>query len=376
MGGPSYKAPRCVLALSLLLLLTGCGGNNADPVSVAAPRLLAQSSVVNGIAAFPGRRNNYTISKSSAGTTVTDLVGNAGASVLMNVRSIEFADATVNLVIGDTSRRIDSADLQSLVELYLAFFGRLPDADGLDYWIGKRADGMSLAQISDSFYQVAITSDFTALTGYAAGMDDRTFVTKIYENVLGRSPDAGGLNFWSALLSQKSRGEVVLSMLLSAHAFKGHPDFGFVADLMDNKYAVASYFALQQGLNFLTRDDAFTKGQEVMRAVTPTATAAALLQITTGDKAFNLLFVAPTFASVQAIITQRCLPCHASRPTQPGFTAPPAGIMFNSADQIRQLAQLIYGKSVLSQFMPLGNATKMTDEERATVGAWFVAGAL
>jgi uncharacterized membrane protein len=165
-------------------------------------------------------------------------------------------------------------------------------------------------------------------------------------------------------------------MLLSAHAFKGHPDFGFVADLLDNKYAVASYFALQQGLNFLTRDDAFTKGQEVMRAVTPTATAAALLQITTGDKVFNLLFVAPTFASVQAIITQRCLPCHASRPTQPGFTAPPAGIMFNSADQIRQLAQLIYEKSVLSQFMPLGNATKMTDEERATVGAWFVAGAL
>ncbi len=80
---------------------------------------------------------------------------------------------------------------------------------------------------------------------------------------------------------------------------------------------------------------------------------------------------APSFTQVQRIVEQRCLPCHATRPTQPGFTgAPGGGIVLETREQIESRATLIKAVAVDTQTMPLGNITQMTDEERATLAAW------
>jgi uncharacterized membrane protein len=84
---------------------------------------------------------------------------------------------------------------------------------------------------------------------------------------------------------------------------------------------------------------------------------------------------AAAFASVQAVITQRCAVCHSAHPTQPGFATAPAGITFDSADQIHQNAEKIYKQAVQLKAMPIGNLTNMTDTERAQIAAWFEAGA-
>jgi len=84
---------------------------------------------------------------------------------------------------------------------------------------------------------------------------------------------------------------------------------------------------------------------------------------------------AAAFAGVQAIITQRCAVCHSAHPTQPGFATAPAGITFDSADQIHQNAEKIYKQAVQLKAMPIGNLTNMTDAERAQIAAWFEAGA-
>ena len=81
------------------------------------------------------------------------------------------------------------------------------------------------------------------------------------------------------------------------------------------------------------------------------------------------------FTQVQAIITQRCVSCHADKPTQPGFASAPAGVMLHNAGQIRQNAEKIYIQSVQLKAMPIANLTNMTDAERAQVAAWFEAGA-
>jgi uncharacterized membrane protein len=75
------------------------------------------------------------------------------------------------------------------------------------------------------------------------------------------------------------------------------------------------------------------------------------------------------FARVQAIVNARCVPCHAATPTQPGFTVAPKGLAFDTAQLVSQNAKQI-AMQVASRAMPLGNLTQMTDEERATVGAW------
>ena len=47
------------------------------------------------------------------------------------------------------------------------------------------------------------------------------------------------------------------------------------------------------------------------------------------------------FAQVQAIVEQRCVPCHSLHPTQPGFSAPGAGILLDTREQIEAQANLI-----------------------------------
>ena len=79
-------------------------------------------------------------------------------------------------------------------------------------------------------------------------------------------------------------------------------------------------------------------------------------------------------ATAQVIIEQRCVPCHSSNPTQPGFNAPPNGLVFERLDQV--LAHLPEVRQQLAlRSMPLGNLTRMTDDERAQVLMWIGHGA-
>ena len=82
-----------------------------------------------------------------------------------------------------------------------------------------------------------------------------------------------------------------------------------------------------------------------------------------------------TFAQAQAVIRQRCAPCHSIAPTQPGFTAPPNGVTFDTSDQIVGRAQDIYQQAVVTRNMPFGNLTNITDDERNLLAAWVQEGA-
>jgi uncharacterized membrane protein len=84
---------------------------------------------------------------------------------------------------------------------------------------------------------------------------------------------------------------------------------------------------------------------------------------------------AAQFAQVRTIIDQRCVACHASKPTQPGFATAPAGVVLDDPHAISQNAARIYQQAVQLKAMPLANMTNMTDAERAQLGAWFEAGA-
>ncbi|HZO61792.1 MAG TPA: urate hydroxylase PuuD [Gaiellaceae bacterium] len=81
------------------------------------------------------------------------------------------------------------------------------------------------------------------------------------------------------------------------------------------------------------------------------------------------------FAEAQQIVHERCAPCHSMHPTQPGFDFPPADIVLETPQQIHALAAQIDAVAVQSTIMPLGNATHITAEERATLGRWITAGA-
>jgi uncharacterized membrane protein len=71
----------------------------------------------------------------------------------------------------------------------------------------------------------------------------------------------------------------------------------------------------------------------------------------------------PSFAQVQAVMTARCVPCHA------GASAP-LGIRFETREEIEARADDIERQAVQTKAMPPGNATGITDQERELLGAW------
>jgi uncharacterized membrane protein len=72
-----------------------------------------------------------------------------------------------------------------------------------------------------------------------------------------------------------------------------------------------------------------------------------------------------------SIVNQHCMGCHAANPTLLGYTSPPKGVVLETLDDVRRYSSQVYGQSIASRAMPLGNITEMTDEERDILAAWL-----
>ncbi len=77
------------------------------------------------------------------------------------------------------------------------------------------------------------------------------------------------------------------------------------------------------------------------------------------------------FEQVREVLDKHCVSCHSANPTQAGFAKPPLGFMVHTDKLAKQGKKLIYQNTVMSRSMPLGNLTKMTDEERGVIRIWY-----
>ena len=103
-----------------------------------------------------------------------------------------------------------------IVRLYFAYFLRIPDYEGLMYWVDAHNNGTSLGAISDSF---AGSEEFQQRYGT---LSNEVFVELIYQNILGRAPDPGGYAFWVGELNsgRRTRGQVMIGFSESSE-YKG-----------------------------------------------------------------------------------------------------------------------------------------------------------
>ncbi|NQW11489.1 MAG: urate hydroxylase PuuD [Alphaproteobacteria bacterium] len=74
---------------------------------------------------------------------------------------------------------------------------------------------------------------------------------------------------------------------------------------------------------------------------------------------------------VMTIVQKHCIACHATKPKNDAFEAPPKNMVLENIDQLRRHSKQVAQFSVLTRAMPLGNETGMTDEERRRLGAWI-----
>ena len=136
-----------------------------------------------------GNMANYTIT-SNVSTTVSDLTKADGTDTLVNISRLEFTDKTIALDIDGTAGQA--------YRIYKAAFNRTPDNGGLKYWIEMMDGGKKLSEVASGFIA---SNEFKSLYGENPTNDQ--FVSKLYDNVLGRAPDAGGFNYWVGLLNNK-----------------------------------------------------------------------------------------------------------------------------------------------------------------------------
>jgi len=287
----AWARGREICVLAALLFLVGCGGGEQSAQS-PTPKFLATVVAVNGTATFSGKRANYTITRSANGFTVVDSTGVDGTTNLTNVSTLKFTDSSVDLTAAYCMTKLSDADQKMLIELYGAFFNRVPDGPGIKYWCDQLYAGLPLTSIADSFYSAAL--QYSVQTGYSANMTNADFVSLIYKNVLGRTgataPPKADIDYWVGELTsgRATKASLVSTMLSAAHSFANDPTWGWVPQLLDNKYTVAKYFAVQQGLSYLTAEDSITKTMAIAAAVTSTSTTAATALVSVPDSAFNM----------------------------------------------------------------------------------------
>jgi len=75
-----------------------------------------------------------------------------------------------------------------------------------------------------------------------------------------------------------------------------------------------------------------------------------------------------SFAQVQPVLAQRCVMCH-------GEQVQMKNVRVDTPEAAARNAQAIYQQVVVTKLMPMNNSTGITDEERALIGQWFLAGA-
>ncbi|MBL8516530.1 MAG: DUF4214 domain-containing protein [Betaproteobacteria bacterium] len=94
-----------------------------------------------------------------------------------------------------------------VARLYLAFFGRTPQWTGQQYWAGQLG-AKTLAQIADAF---ADSAEF--ITTYGT-LDNGPYVTRVYQNTLGRAPTSSELSAGVADLNSgaKTRGSLMTGL--------------------------------------------------------------------------------------------------------------------------------------------------------------------
>ena len=94
-----------------------------------------------------------------------------------------------------------------VTNLYQTVLHRAPDAGGLASWVKDAQNGMSLADVERNL--------FSSAEFQLGNQDNASFVLALYEDVLGRNPDAGAGSWTQNLNAGMARSQVIKEFLSS-----------------------------------------------------------------------------------------------------------------------------------------------------------------
>ena len=206
-----------------------------------------------------GAQSNYTLQITADDFVLVDRQdGRDGTDRLDAIELIDFAGGNTtgdgfDLGSYQGFANLGRDDFDKLVEMYIAYFDRAPDAVGLYFWGAVLANGeLTLEQIADQFFAQPETVADLDLN------DNTAFVQQIYQNVLGRDVDDEGEAFWVGLLDngEVSKSQFILEVLEGVNAPAQPTDSaatvsqrGVDRAYLDDKTDLGTYFSASLGLN-------------------------------------------------------------------------------------------------------------------------------
>lgn len=179
-------------------------------------------------------------------TKVTD-----GASLAQATATIEL-NTLVAKIVGLGPVPAPEAIHSQVQEMYIAFFGRAADHNGLEYWTA-----LFKGTPSDSVQNV-IASAFGQAHEYQdlfAGKTEAQVVATVYENLFGRAGESAGIQYWSDLLH---KGAIAVHNVVKAisEGARGSDLYAFDAKVkvaaaittaMDTQVEIQTYVGLAPG---------------------------------------------------------------------------------------------------------------------------------
>lgn len=152
--------------------------------------------------AFDGASGSYTITASGDGFSVAS---GSGSATVVDIERLTFSDQAVALDLNGSAGQ--------LYRIYQAAFDRAPDKAGIGFWLASMDKGAGLGDVASGFMR---SDEFAALYG-GANPSNADFLTKLYKNVLHRTPDQSGYDFWMNFLKAGvSREQVLMDFSESA----------------------------------------------------------------------------------------------------------------------------------------------------------------
>ncbi|GEP02298.1 DUF4214 domain-containing protein [Methylobacterium oxalidis] len=150
--------------------------------------------------------SGYNVSRDADGNIV--LKNGNETSTLTNVDVIKLTD-------GSTIVNASTVDEAIISRMYVAVMDRTADANGLYYWWDQYNSGkLSLEQIGEQF----LGAPEAGSHGLGSTVTNEQFVNAVYQNLFGRTADAGGLAYWSNELATggMSRADLLLGLTSTA----------------------------------------------------------------------------------------------------------------------------------------------------------------
>ena len=198
--------------------------SNIEKLTFADKNALVTSEEIKSITSLGFQAEKVYVGKSDTykfydlGNERYGIGTSTGIDELTGESILKFDDKNMNLKF-DIKATFDqvtglNTDSGKMFRLYNASFKRLPDPDGLRYWIGNFSSGKDDER--------AVASSFLASAEfkqrYGENVSNESYVETLYINVLGRDYDQAGYNYWLGNLNNgvETRYELLLGFSESA----------------------------------------------------------------------------------------------------------------------------------------------------------------